>query len=91
MSDLAALQAAVTEAKGELAAAEAAKEALLEERRANRDSMSKSAFRSYNENTRAQQLEVQAAVNAAQAKLSATLNSVRDEVLVGTLSESNGS
>lgn len=90
MSDLAALQAAVTEAKNELEAAEAAKEALLEERRANRDSMSKKDFRAYNESTTTRQLETQAAVDAAQAKLSAALNTVRQEILVGTLSEVNG-
>lgn len=85
MADIAALKAALDQA-------EADKEALLEERRANRASMSKADFRAYNDQTRQQQVEIQKAVDDAQAELTQALNSVRSEALnvaVGTISESN--
>jgi hypothetical protein len=66
-------------------AAEAAKQALLDERRGNRTSMTKAAFSAYNTETHAKQRDVQAAVDAATAALQAALNNNRQEVLVTAL------
>ncbi len=89
MADLAALKAAVD-------AAEAAKEALLDERRANRLTMPKQAFRDYNASTQDQQLAAEAAVAAADKEFRAALGVIRTDavenaisVAVGTLSETN--
>ncbi len=81
MADIAALKQAVD-------AAEAVKEALLVDRRANRDAMSKIAFRAYNEETRDDQVKVQKDIDDAVAALNKALNKVRSdalEVAVGTL------
>lgn len=78
----------IDELKTALAEAEAVKETLLETRRANRETMSKMGFRAYNEETRAEQLEVQAAVTAAIAAITVHLNNSRQEIFVGTLNES---
>lgn len=85
MADIAGLKAALDEA-------ESAQEALVTERRTNRESMTKAEFRAYNEATRAQQIETAKAVSDAQAALAGALNGVRSDALavaVGTLSESN--
>ena len=66
-----------------------AEEELLEERRANRESLSKSAFRAYNEETRQRQIDVQKAISAAERQLQLALNNARQELLVGTVAESN--
>jgi Skp family chaperone for outer membrane proteins len=84
MADIAALKAA-------LDAAEAAEEALIAERRQNRDSMSKAEFRSYNQATQEKQIELSGAIRDAQKALAEALNDVRSEALnvaVGTVSES---
>jgi Skp family chaperone for outer membrane proteins len=84
MADIAALKAALDEA-------EATQDALIEERRQNRESMTRAGFRAYNEETKAQQVEVARAIADAQQALTAALNNVRSEALsvaVGTLSES---
>ena len=89
MADLAALKAAVD-------AAETAKEALLDERRSKRDTMPKQAFRDYNAGTASKQVEVQAAVTAADSEFQDALKVIRADaveaainVAVGTISESN--
>jgi hypothetical protein len=89
MADLAVLKAAVD-------AAEAVKETLLDERRTNRDVMSKQAFRDYNESTRAQQKNVEADVAVATEAFQDALKVIRADavdaainVAVGTLHESN--
>ena len=79
----------IDELKADLATAEATKEALITERQDNRDTMSKMGFRAYNEETRAEQLEVEAAVTAAIGAITAHLNNSRQEIYVGTLSESD--
>lgn len=84
------IQAAVAEARAELEAAEAAKEALVEERRENRESMLRADFRAYNEATRQKQIDIQRAVDEAQRKFSAALDRQRYEIAVGTLSEAEG-
>lgn len=81
MADIAALKQAVD-------AAETVKEDLVAERRANRDAMSKIAFRAYNEETRDDQIKVQKDIDDAVAALNKALNKVRSdalEVAVGTL------
>jgi hypothetical protein len=75
-------------------AAETAKAELLVTRRANRDSMSKRGFREYNEATRAEQIQVEADVQAANQALQDGLNEVRSDAVaqvvdVGTLNEGN--
>ena len=85
MADIAALKAALDEA-------EAAQEALVAERRQNRENMTRAEFRAYNEATRALQIDMAAAVSDAQNALSGALNDVRSEALqvaVGTISEGN--
>lgn len=87
MADIAALQA-------DCVVAETAKSALLEARAAKRAKMSKVAFREYNEETRAEQLVVQAAVTAADKAFKAALDEVRADAVhqvvnVGTLEEGN--
>ncbi len=89
MADLAALKAAVD-------AAEAAKETLLDERRANRGTMSKQGFRDYNASTQDQQLAAEAAVAAADTEFQDALKVIRSDavenainVAVGTLNETN--
>lgn len=85
MADIAALKAALDQA-------EADKEALIQERAEKRRTMSKYDFRAYNEETHQQQIDVQKAVDDAQAALTSALNDVRSEALnvaVGTISESN--
>lgn len=85
MSDIAALKSALDEA-------EAAKAALIEERREKRDSLSKADFRAYNETTKSQQLQAQAEVDKAEKALQEALNQVRSDALaqavpVGTVKE----
>lgn len=89
MADIAALKAACD-------AAEAAKETLLTERRANRETMSPKAFREYNASTRAQQKDVQAAIGVADTEFQDALKVIRSDavdaainVAVGTLHEGN--
>lgn len=87
--DFAALQTAVADALE-------AKEILLDERAANRDTMSKAAFRIYNQETRAQQLQVQAGLDTAEQALGAANLDVRNDatakaivVDIGTISETD--
>jgi len=80
MPDIAQIQA-------NLADAEEAKEKLLKERRKNREKMSKSAFRAYNEETRQKQIDVETDIRNARAALTEALNLSRQELLVGTVSE----
>ncbi len=87
MADLAALKAAVD-------AAEAAKEALLVERRTNRETMSPRDFRAYNDATRVQQKNVEADVGAADKAFQDELKVIRADavdnainVAVGTVNE----
>lgn len=75
--------------KADLADAEAAKALLVDERRANRATMSPTAFRAYNEETRDQQIDVQADLQTATDAITAHLNNARQEIMVGTLSETN--
>ena len=89
MADLAALKAA-------LDAAEAAKETLLVERRANKVEMNPGAFASYNAATYQQQKDIQKAVMNATEAFQAELKVIRADavdgalkVAVGTISESN--
>ena len=85
MADIVALKTALDEA-------EAAQEALLNERRENRESMTRSEFRRYNEQTRVLQIDTAKAIVDAQRALTAALNDVRSEALnvaVGTISETN--
>jgi hypothetical protein len=85
MADIATLKAALDEA-------EAAKETLIAERRANRESMTRTEFRAFNESTRVEQIETERAVQNAQKALAAALNDVRAEALnvaVGTVNETN--
>ncbi len=85
MADLAALNAAIE-------AAEATEVTLIDQRRANRESMSPTDFRAYNDVTREEQIFVQAAVVKARKDLQAALTTVRSEALnvaIGTISESN--
>ncbi len=87
MTDVAALQAAVQ-------TAEAAKEVLLEERRTNRETMSRIDFRAYNEATKTQQIDTQATIDSTTAEFQKALNEVRADAVaqvidVGTLTESN--
>ncbi len=88
MADLAALKAAVD-------VAEAAKETLLIERRGNKETMSPRDFRAYNDSTRAQQKNIQAAVTDAVSAFQGELKVIRADavdkainVAVGTLTES---
>ncbi len=79
-TDVQALVAAV-------AAAEAAKQVLLDERRGNRTKLTKAKFKAYNEDTRQHQVDVQAAVDTATADLQAHLNNARQTILVEALGE----
>ena len=76
--DIKALVAAVD-------AAEAAFQVLIDERRANRDSMTRAAFKEYNTDTRRQQVDTQAAVTAAILALQAALTNTKQTVLVQAL------
>ncbi len=87
MADIAALQA-------DCVIAETAKSELLRIRAKKRESLSKSAFREYNESTRNEQLVVEAAVTAANKAFTDGLNEVRADAVtkvvnVGTLEEGN--
>jgi hypothetical protein len=84
MADIQALKLAVDQA-------EAAKEILVEERRANRESMTKAEFKAYNTSTYQEQIDVEKAVGKAISDLQAALNAARQELLVGTVGESEGS
>lgn len=75
--------------KQNLDAAEQAKENLIVERRERRDALSKKDFRAFNEETRQDQLDAEKAVREARDALTAELNNARQELMVGTLSESN--
>ncbi len=66
-------------------AAEATFQALIDERRANRVSMTRAKFKAYNDDTREQQLAAQAAVTGAIKALQGSLNNSRQEVLVSAL------
>ena len=72
------------------------KETLLDERAANRDTMSKAAFRIYNKETRAQHLQVQAGLDTAEQALQAANLEIRNDatakaivVDIGTISETD--
>jgi len=82
MSDITALKTAVAEA-------EATKEALVAERREKRDTLSRAAFRQYNDDTRPAQREVARAVADTQQALIAYLNNARQQILVGSVDEAN--
>ncbi len=87
MSDIAVLQDACV-------AAEQVKADLLVERRENRTTMSKVAFREYNESTRDQQLKVQKLLDSADRKFRKALDEIRVDAVhqvvnVGTLNEGN--
>ena len=87
MTDVAALQQACVDA-------EQAKADLLVERRANRETMSRNGFRAYNEETRPEQLAVQAAVDVAEKSFRGALDEIRVDAVhqvvnVGTLNEGN--
>lgn len=73
--------------KADLDKAVKAEESLLEERRSKRDSLSKSAFREYNEETRQKQIDVTQARVAAENAITEHLNNARQEIFVGTVSE----
>ncbi len=85
--DVAELQQACVEA-------EAVKDLLLETRAEKRQSMSRMEFIEYNEASRAEQLQVEAAVTAADKAFTAALDEVRvgavhQVVDIGTLNEGN--
>lgn len=82
MADIQALKAAVD-------AAYQAEEELLAERREKRDTLSKRDFRAYNEETRQTQINVQKAIDDAERELQLALNNARQQLLVGTVSESD--
>lgn len=77
----------VKKLKADLDKAVKAEQALLEERQSKRDSLSKAAFREYNEETRQKQLEVTQARVDAERAITEYLNNARQEVFVGTVSE----
>lgn len=81
----------IAELKADLAKAEAAKEKLLDERRSNRVTMTKAEFAAYSDGTIADQKQVQKAISEAQDAVTAFLNNARQEIFVGTVSESDGS
>ena len=77
-------------------AAEAAKETLLVERRANKAEMNRKDFAAYNVATYEQQKNIQAAVDAADKEFQDALKVIRADavdqainVAVGTIGESN--
>lgn len=78
----------IDELKLNLEVAEEVKVKLIATRQSKRDSLSKMAFRTYNEETRAEQLAVEADVKAAIDAITAHLNNARQEIYVGTISES---
>ncbi len=87
MSDIAALQA-------DCVVAETAKSELLAVRDKKRGTLSKAAFREYNESTRNEQLVVTEALRVANAAFTAGLDEVRSNAVtkvvnVGTLEEGN--
>lgn len=79
----------IDELKTALAAHEEVKQNLLDERQSKRDSLSRAAFQQYNEDTRAEQLQVTADVTEAIAAITAHLNNARQEIMVGTISETD--
>lgn len=88
MTDIAALKTSCDQA-------EATKAALLVERRKKRVTMPKAEFKVYNEATRVQQVEVQAAVTAADKAFQDAIQNVRNDAVaqvidVGTISETEG-
>lgn len=86
MADLVALKAA-------LDAAEAAKAALVDERRAKRPVMTRGEFRDYSAATHQKQLDVTAAVTKAQAEFSVAAGRVKEDainVALGTITETEG-
>ena len=87
MADFTALQKAVADA-------ESVKATLIAERQEKRATLPKMAMRKYNDDTRPQQLAVQAAVTAAEKALNDALKVVRSDAVaqvigVGTVSETN--
>ena len=85
--DIAELQAACV-------AAEKAKADLLQQRQANRGSMSRAEFIEYNEASRGEQLAVSAAVTDADKAFTEALDEVRVEAVhqvvdIGTFNEGN--
>ncbi|KKL63655.1 hypothetical protein LCGC14_2172950 [marine sediment metagenome] len=85
MTELADLKVAVD-------TAEAAKDDLVTERRANRETMSPRDFKAYNESTWAEQIDVEKAVTAANKAFQSAATTIRSEainVAIGTLSETN--
>lgn len=81
----------IDELKLTLEAAEEAKANLIAERYDLRQSMGRQAFREYNEDSRAEQLQVTADVHDAIAAITIHLNNARQEIYVGTLSETDSS
>jgi hypothetical protein len=74
-------------------AAEQAKADLVDERRANRPTMTKAEFKAYSDGTIADQKKVQADVIAAQKALSEGLGKIKEEavaVALGTMTETDG-
>lgn len=87
MTDLAAL-------KADLDDAEAAKEKLVDERRAKRPTMTRDEFAAYGRDTYQKQRDVQAAVNAAQVAFTEGSGRVKADaiaVALGTINETEGS
>lgn len=79
----------VDECQATFDAAQAALDKLVEKRRAKRDTMSKTAFRVYNEDTTDQQLDVHEAVDDAAKALARALRSAPGQtVTVGTATDS---
>lgn len=77
----------IAQLKADLDAAEAAELALIEERRANRVSMTKAEFQAYNDDTRQDQKDLARAVKAAEQALHSALNNKRQEILVEAIGE----
>ena len=85
----AAVAPTVGQLREELETAEEVFDELIAERRANRDEMSKAAFRVYNEETADEQIEKQHAVASAQKKLARAEQRSEQRVKVGVASEAN--
>lgn len=86
MTDLAKL-------KADYDAAEETKASLVDERRANREVMTRAEFVSYSEGTISEQREVQKAVVATKAAFSKGLGKIKDDaiaVALGTITETEG-
>jgi hypothetical protein len=79
--------------KADLDAAEAAKAALVDERRTNRDAMPKKDWLAYNRDSKQAQKDVQRAVVEANVALAHALGKVKSDavaVALGTITETDG-